>query len=878
MGYTHDIFHALQKRANKCGSVANQNNDQNIGSATTASNSLSGFLSSLIVNGIIFAVMLILFLILRKSQRHQYAPRTYVGTIKKEKRADPLPDGIFSWVGPLVKINESYVIEKTSLDSYFFLRYLKISIVMTLVGCFITWPVLFPLNLTGGAGQQQLDSLAMGNVRKTDHKNWYWGHILIAYVYFGFIMFTIYREMMHFVAVKQAYLCSPMYANRVSARTLLVTSIPDNYLSVPQLLKLFDNVARIWINTDAKELEELVAKRDKLALKLEGAEVKYIRLADKNRRAAIKKGTASEGDAEPGSVGARWVPAKKRPSHKLKFLIGKKVDTIDYGRSEMQSMNAKIKDLQARQRTDKVPQLNSAFIEFTTQQAAQIAFQCLASNLPLHMAPRYIGITPNEIVWSSLRLKWWERLIKITLVTGFIAALVIFWSIPVAVVGTISNINYLTCQLTWLSFIDKIPKAILGVITGLLPSVMLAVLMALLPIVLRLCARIAGKPSLSTVELHVQNSYFAFQVIQVFLITTLSSAIAGSVQDIVGLTNPTQITSLLATNIPKASNFYISYMILQGLSVSAGALLQIVGLIVSKLLGFILDSTPRKKWNRWTKLSGLGWGTVFPVYTNIVVIALTYAPIAPLILGFATVGISLFYLAYKHNLLFVYDNSIDTKGMVYPRALYQTLTGLYLSEVCMIGLFALATAAGPLVLSVILLVLTILFQIALTNAFGPMLEALPRNLQIADNSPATAGDAAADAESAEHGEKVAATAMAAEAQQNAGMFKKFFRPDIYSNYLSAKALVPQGDVEYVYSHEDRENAYVHPAVSSIEPVLWLAKDEAGVSKEEIEGCRAFDIVASDEFAWIDEKSKVQWEPVVDETQVNPPDYQEKPPI
>ncbi|KAK6495669.1 hypothetical protein TWF481_002717 [Arthrobotrys musiformis] len=871
MEYHHDIFHQLVRRVKQCGDVADPNGDQNIGSAIEDySNSLSRFLSSFIVNGIMFAVMVLLFIILRVSQRRQYAPRTYVGAVKKEKRPDPLPDGIFSWVGPLVAINESYIIEKTSMDSYFFLRYLKVGIVMTLVGCLITWPILFPLNTTGGGGQKQLDLLAIGNVDKATHKNWYYGHVLAAYLFFGFVMFTIYHEMMHFVAVRQAYLCSSMYTNKVSARTILITSIPEEYIGVPELLKLFDNVARIWINTDIRELEETVIKRDKLVTKLESAEIKYIRLANENRRLAIKKGTAAEASAELGSIGARWVPAKDRPRHKLNFVTGKKVDTIDWSRAELKVLNTKIKGLQDRQRMDGVKQMNSAFIEFTTQQAAQIAFQCLASNLPLHIAPRYIGITPEEVVWSSLRLKWWERLLKIALVTAFITTLIIFWSFPVAVVGTISNINYLTCELPWLGFIDRIPQAILGVITGLLPAVMLAVLMAFLPIILRICARIVGNPSLSHVELHVQNSYFAFQVIQVFLVMTLSSVVASSMESILNLTSPSAITNSLATNIPKASNFYISYMVLQGLSVSAGALLQIAGLIVSKLLGYMLDSTPRKKWTRWTGLSGLGWGTVFPVFTNIVVIAFTYAPIAPLILGFATIGLILFYLAYKYNLLFVYDNSIDTKGMVYPRALYQTLTGVYLSEACMVGLFAIGTAPGPIILSLILLISTIAFQMAITNAFGPMLEPLPRNLQVSENNSATAG--ASD-------EKAATTALAIEEPLKvSSMFKKFFQPHIYATYLSAKALIPQGDVKYTYTHEERENAYVHPALTAGEPVLWLAKDEAGVSAEEIEGCKAFDIVASDELAWIDEKSKVQWEPFVDDQQVNPPDYAEKQPI
>ena len=63
--------------------------------------------------------------------------------------------------------------------------------------------------------------------------------------------------------------------------------------------------------------------------------------------------------------------------------------------------------------------------------------------------------------------------------------MIIFWAIPVAFVGTISNINYLTNRVHFLKFIQSIPPVILGVITGLLPSIMLAVLMALLPIILR---------------------------------------------------------------------------------------------------------------------------------------------------------------------------------------------------------------------------------------------------------------------------------------------------------------------------------------------------------------------------------------------------------
>lgn len=127
------------------------------------------------------------------------------------------------------------------------------------------------------------------------------------------------------------------------------------------------------------------------------------------------------------------------------------------------------------------------------------------------MSPRFIGINPDEVIWKNLRIKWWERIIRNIATITFVCLLIIFWAIPVAAVGAISNINSLDHNVSFLKWIQKIPSTIMGVVTGLLPSVLLAVLMALLPIILRFMARLGGLPSLSRVELRTQNFYFAFQ-------------------------------------------------------------------------------------------------------------------------------------------------------------------------------------------------------------------------------------------------------------------------------------------------------------------------------------------------------------------------------
>jgi hypothetical protein len=84
--------------------------------------------------------------------------------------------------------------------------------------------------------------------------------------------------------------------------------------------------------------------------------------------------------------------------------------------------------------------------------------------------------------------------------------------------------------------------------------------------------------------------------------------------------DPGTITSLLSTSLPKASNFYLSYIVLQGLGVFASMLVGLAGLVVTPLLVWLLGSTPRKIFLRWNRMAGVGWGQVFPIMTNFLVI------------------------------------------------------------------------------------------------------------------------------------------------------------------------------------------------------------------------------------------------------------------
>ena len=101
------------------------------------------------------------------------------------ERSPTLPSGWFNWLRAFYNVPDITALNHSTIDGFLFLRYLKIVCIICGVGCLITWPVLFPLHILGGAGDKQLDLLTFGNV---DHPKWYFVHAFLAWMFFGMDM------------------------------------------------------------------------------------------------------------------------------------------------------------------------------------------------------------------------------------------------------------------------------------------------------------------------------------------------------------------------------------------------------------------------------------------------------------------------------------------------------------------------------------------------------------------------------------------------------------------------------------------------------------------------------------------------------------------
>lgn len=342
--------------------------------------------------------------------------------------------------------------------------------VIAIVGALITWPILFPVNATGGGGESGLNILSFSNVQNQTR---YFAHALVSWVFFGWIMFVIGRETLYLAKVRQAYLLSTWSASRISQRTVLFTNVPKKYLSLEAIHKLFPSIAQVWLVPDVGELEDDMEELEKIVPKLEASEIKFMKKVNKkqNKKAAEKDGEFEEG---------------LRPTHRLKPLIGKKVDSIQQYRHDIKELLPKIQIAQKSHIAGKENLMSAVFIEFDTMAAAQAAAVHNEHRRPTNdMTTGQMGVIPDEIVWKNLGMSSKNRFSRKLVATLAISLLILFWSIPVAIVGIISNVPYLTENVPFLAWIDDIPSVILGVVTGLLPTIMLAILMALVPVICR---------------------------------------------------------------------------------------------------------------------------------------------------------------------------------------------------------------------------------------------------------------------------------------------------------------------------------------------------------------------------------------------------------
>ncbi|SCV36911.1 uncharacterized protein FFB14_06319 [Fusarium fujikuroi] len=274
-------------------------------------------------------------------------------------------------------------------------------------------------------------------------------------------------------------------------------------------------------------------------------------------------------------------------------------------RSELHILNQRIDKLRQEYRDGQGKHLNAAFIEFDSFANAQAAFQSIHQHQPFQMCRQVIGVKPGEIVWSCLRMKWWERLLREFVVTILIGGCVIVWIMPIAFVEFVTS----SPMVSTVPGVSELPQLVVNAISGLGRALLMWALLEFVPFLMRVCAKLAGVPTLTAIEHFVHKRYFIFQTLQIFLGPMIRPTPVGFFSNI----------PYLNQQVPKASILYMSYILVRCLSAGATELIQLWQLFLN-MTRSKRPGTPRTTYERAFELNVVHWGSVYPVMTTVGVI------------------------------------------------------------------------------------------------------------------------------------------------------------------------------------------------------------------------------------------------------------------
>jgi uncharacterized membrane protein YkgB len=271
----------------------------------------------------------------------------------------------------------------------------------------------------------------------------------------------------------------------------MLVNVPKDLMSGSTLRELAGSIThsaspiKVWLSREAKEIEDVYDERTKEHARLEAGEGKMLMQAVKNvKKNKVPSSSTSSDPERANSVDAlleKYLTPKQRGKLTWKQgflgLIGRKMDR------ELERMRSSM---------DKFELGNVAFLRFKTQAEAHTFARCVNKEKERKNIASGIEVVPEDIEWNNTSKNPHQRKIGGIISWALTIGLIIIWSIPVAFVGGVSNVDSLCTTASWLAWICRLPKPVLGIIKGVLPPVLLAVLFMLLPIVLRLWIKMTG--------------------------------------------------------------------------------------------------------------------------------------------------------------------------------------------------------------------------------------------------------------------------------------------------------------------------------------------------------------------------------------------------
>ncbi|XP_017607470.1 CSC1-like protein At3g54510 [Gossypium arboreum] len=581
----------------------------------------------------------------------------------------------FSWIPRAFRVTEDEILQTNGLDALIVIRLFKFGInfftVCSSVGLLILLPINFGGQPASSDSYRSMDSCTISNIKTGS--NMLWVHFMCLWFISLYGLHLLYREYSE-ILVKRIQQVRNL-RHRPDQFTTLVREIPvcgehkargccvDHFFSKHHPYS-YHSYKMLY---DGKDIEDLSKQARYVYEKVQGL-----------RKKCEGKKHGKESDECRDDL--------------------LKITGLE---EKLEELCRKIRQLQSEDML-KGKELPVAFVTFKSRWGAAMAAQTQQHTNPLlwitEMAPE-----PSDVSWRNLSIQY--KILPVYKIGVILAAtlLTIFFAVPVTAVQGIAKFEKLKKWFPPAMAIEFIP-GLSSVVTGYLPSAVLKGFIYIVPFAMLGMAKLGGSISKSKEEIKACNMVFYFLLGNVFFL----SLISGSLLDEIGeyVSHPKNLPSHLAALVSSQADFFMTYILTEGLSGFSLEVLQ-PGLLI---WDFIKSRTYCRGKEKDLYLYSLQYFRVIPIVSLSILIGIVYAVIAPLLLPFLIVYFFLGYAIYINQIQDVYETVYDTCGTFWPFIHHYIIVAIILMQITMIGLFGLKSKPAASVSTIPLLLLTIMFN------------------------------------------------------------------------------------------------------------------------------------------------------------------------
>ena len=785
---------------------------------------------------------------------------------KDEANALPeLPDTLFGWILPLWRINDQQILASAGLDAFAFLAFFKMAMKFLIITLFFSAVIIKPVH---DANPDE----NIGDPRKNQTKHeapevfspprapgeafdletdYLWIYVIFAYLFSGIAMYLIVTDTKKIIAIRQEYLGT---RTSVTDRTVRLSGIPPELQDEQKIAEFIESldigrVESVTICRNWKELDEALEERMQTLRRLEEAYTIYSsqRRVERNQESLpISQPEppsprlhpiADDADEHDGLIGANGhvssVYDRKRPQTRMWYGFmkcrSKKVDAIDYYEERLRQMDDRVKML--RQKTFAPTPL--AFVTLDSVAASQMAIQAV-----LDPSPRQLIANPSpapaDVVWANTYLPRHNRILRAWLITALIVILTLLWSAILVPIAGLLNLKTIGKVFPGLADVLEEHKNVKSLVNTQLPTIIASLLMVLVPYLYYWLSWYQGMTSQGDVELSAISKNFFFTFFNFFIIFTLLGTGANFYEFFKKFSDAMQdfrkVTYSLALSLQRLLNFYVNFIILQGLGLFPFRLLQAGSVSLYPI--FRMGAKTPRDYAELVQPPIFNYGFYLPTALLIFVISMVYSVLRSSwqVLLAGLIYFALGHFVYKYLLLYGMDHQQQSTGRGWGMICDRIFVGLIFFQLTTSGQLLLKQAYGRSALMIPLILTTLWSSILYSRTYKPLMKFIAlRSIKRGE----TYRDAAAPHDDRDPSEERSIDAPGAESAGSSSSSAILGERNVWADTSDASAATPQQhrshrDTRPLPRHESSTSArampprFVNPSLVAPLDDVWIA--------------------------------------------------------